>query len=439
MIIKKTFFFILAVLLPAAAVLQSYMAGNWYSILHSYSLGILFGIAAWILFLTTLLLSCRIRFIEKKIGQDTLIGMHKNTASAALIAAVLHAYFKIQFSSSITIQHLTGFSGASILIVISVFSVLIMSRYVFAGISPPEGLKNRVRVLIRYSTMKFVHNGLPLALFIILFHILIASSTAEITLRSVFILVTGVPVLLLWIFHKLVRPHWSNKGRVTAIVPHSPYLFSLDMDFKSPFDFKPGQFAFFRLEDLNISREEHPFTFAGKGKQSGISLLVKKEGKWTCALADLKPGAAVRADGPYGNFTFHDSGPMLWIAGGVGITPFLAKIRLMQDKDCVFSFPVKLIWTAAGQLEMPFAEVFEKHALKDKMFSFIPVRTREQNSRGRLSAERICGEIESLRDPLNQKPSIWFCGSFSLRETVLNGVKMAGLSGRDFHYEAFSV
>ena len=424
-------------LLPAGAVLQSYMAGNWYSILHSYSLGIFFGTAAWILFLAALVLSCRIRFLDRLFGQDRLIQTHKHFASAAVVSAFFHAFFKMQFSSRITIQHATGFLGYSVIILLAFFSALVMSRFLFTEFLSIEPLKRKARSLFRYSAMKFLHNGLPAALVIILIHILIASSTAEIAIRSVLILITGIPVLLLWLFHKIARPLFSPRGEIAQISTHSDHLFSVTLRFANPFKYVPGQFAYFRVSAPGL-KEEHPFTLSG-AEHSDITLLIKKEGRWTNALCSAAAGTPVRMDGFYGKFTFTSRKPMLWIAGGVGITPFLAKIRSMREADSVFPFPVRLIWTAAGRQEMPFADVFESHAVRDEMFEFIPVRTRDEDSAGRLSAERIRGEIESLGNLSNLQPSVWFCGSFSLRGTVLKGVKMAGLSGKCFHYEEFSV
>ena len=60
-----------------------------------------------------------------------------------------------------------------------------------------------------------------------------------------------------------------------------------------------------------------------------MRLSVKASGDWTQYLYDhLKPGMLARVDGSYGMFNYKTGGKQqIWIAGGIGLTPFLSWIR----------------------------------------------------------------------------------------------------------------
>lgn len=93
---------------------------------------------------------------------------------------------------------------------------------------------------------------------------------------------------------------------------------------------KPGQFvfvAFFEGRNFHGCGEFHPFTVVSSDPGSGrFTLLVKALGDCTGHMCDIEPGTRARVEGPYGNFlaTIDAARPQLWIAGGIGITPFIS-------------------------------------------------------------------------------------------------------------------
>lgn len=76
----------------------------------------------------------------------------------------------------------------------------------------------------------------------------------------------------------------------------------------------------------------HPFTLASAWNPADgrLSLAIKALGDYTRSLPGrLSPGQRIRLEGPYGGFTFDGAtpGPQVWVAGGIGITPFLARLE----------------------------------------------------------------------------------------------------------------
>lgn len=93
----------------------------------------------------------------------------------------------------------------------------------------------------------------------------------------------------------------------------------------------PGQFvlaAFFDGPCFRGCGEFHPFTISALPSNGILSLGIKALGDCTRHLQSAECGTVVRIQGPFGTFLADQiGGPSLWIAGGIGITPFLAVLR----------------------------------------------------------------------------------------------------------------
>ncbi len=89
-----------------------------------------------------------------------------------------------------------------------------------------------------------------------------------------------------------------------------------------------GQFAILRVQKRGLS-EPHPFTIASHPDDDQLLFIIRDLGDWTdkVGAADLE-GATVEIEGPFGRFEpfGEPDQPHLWIAGGVGITPFLGAL-----------------------------------------------------------------------------------------------------------------
>jgi predicted ferric reductase len=91
---------------------------------------------------------------------------------------------------------------------------------------------------------------------------------------------------------------------------------------------RPGQYVYVQLA---LGREEHPFTVVDIDPVNNQMLIAfKVAGSFTWKLSQREPGTTVHVDGPYGMFTQTAPGaeaaPRVFIAGGIGITPFVSNI-----------------------------------------------------------------------------------------------------------------
>jgi predicted ferric reductase len=101
-------------------------------------------------------------------------------------------------------------------------------------------------------------------------------------------------------------------------------------------EYYPGQFHFvtlYRGGDLPV--EEHHWTISSSPTQQGfLSSTIKESGDFTKTIGLTKPGDRALVQGPFGRFSYvlhpgHKD--FVFIAAGIGITPFMAMLRHMRD------------------------------------------------------------------------------------------------------------
>lgn len=94
----------------------------------------------------------------------------------------------------------------------------------------------------------------------------------------------------------------------------------------------PGQFVYLTPYDEFLAagnREEHPYTLSSAPAEPCLRVVIKEIGAASRAIQSIQSGSEVRVEGPYGDFFPRRDvgGSELWIAGGIGITPFLGRLR----------------------------------------------------------------------------------------------------------------
>ena len=105
---------------------------------------------------------------------------------------------------------------------------------------------------------------------------------------------------------------------------------------ETPLAWQAGQFMHYNLVHPNPdSRQtERYFTIASAPYEKNIMIttrLVEAASSFKKALKAMPAGGSIDADGPSGEFTFaDDAGEAVFIAGGIGITPFRS---ILLDRD----------------------------------------------------------------------------------------------------------
>ena len=226
------------------------------------------------------------------------------------------------------------------------------------------------------------------------------------------------------------------QGRIASL-HYYPGVRALETGIEVPHGWpghKPGQFAF---ATSDCSEGAHPYTIAStwNDKDRCITFITKELGDHTGRLREnLHVGQEVKIEGPYGCFTFDDDRPhQIWIGGGIGITPFIARMKELHRRvagNGGLSQTVDLFHTTADIDEEAFAKL-AADAKSANVQLHILVDTRD----GFLTGKRIREAVPQWREA-----SVWFCGPVGFGEALRKDFAAQGFPVvQRFHQELFAM
>ncbi len=125
--------------------------------------------------------------------------------------------------------------------------------------------------------------------------------------------------------------------QVQKITDHDDHVYTVDMLPERPLPrFKPGQFLHLTLDDYDSSGfwpESRVFSIASSSAQRNeLRISYSVRGRYTSRMEnELQEGRWVWVKLPYGDFVIRDAGNVALLAGGTGITAFIAFIDSLTD------------------------------------------------------------------------------------------------------------
>lgn len=186
-----------------------------------------------------------------------------------------------------------------------------------------------------------------------------------------------------------------------------------------------GQFA---LVSFNSKEGAHPFTIASANRRhpdhAELRFIVKALGDYTSTLAgSLKAGDRIAVEGPYGCFDFRRGGRrQAWVAGGIGITPFLA-------------------WLEARQRGLPDSEIDLYYCVRNASQAAGIEELATACARSKVRLHLIESDSGALMDAIRlpEVDDVWFCGPRGLGEALRRGLAARKGAMPAFHHEAFAL
>ena len=379
----------------------------------------LLSLTGYVYFALSFLLSARSKWLEKYFGGlDKMLRSHHYMAIAAGILILLHPLL-LAFTW-------IGEDPQKALIYIFPFHRrLAMNIGSYALIGMIALLAISIFKQIPYHIWRFTHKFFGLVFIATAFHVFMIDDLVwnNPWLTAYLLLVTGLAIYS-WIYKSVVLDYILMPYRYTVSnVTKLPNGY-LDIELSAigrEVHFKAGQFFFIKYFAEDISRESHPFTVYSSPNESKIKILSKALGDYTHHLyRTLKVGTEAVLEGPYGGFNF-DSGvrEQVWIAGGVGITPFLSRVQTASDISAELYYCVNTPGDAIGW------EVFEEKANIHPNFT---ARIISADSEGFLCAYDI---------PQIKNKEIYICGPCALRSKIIKELQALKIPRSHIHFEDF--
>jgi len=389
--------------------------------------GQMFGLAAIVLLLLQPVLAVRLVMLDRLLGLDRLLVLHRLSGVGIAALACTHAVLVLlpEGLDNLPIgrKYWPEMVGMGLLALV-------------LGQAAGGVLRNRLG--LEYGAWRRLHRPLGYVVFFLaLVHVLnVSDSFGENVPRLAVLLLFGgvLTTVLQKKFRLFLRQRSAAEVVVVECLTDSVIGLQLRLPEKRRFGYLPGQFAFLAFRET-IGKEPHPFTLASAPAQGNpLQFVIKRCGDWTKALGRVKTGDRVWIDGPYGLFSYlarEGGSGLLFIAGGIGITPMLSMLRQMAS--CRDARPLTLIWSNRRERDMFLAEELEELARR------LPqLRVHLLYTRSRPGARRL--DIDLLRRftaGCDRSSTVFLCGPAPMMKRMKADCLALGFARGNIHSEVF--
>jgi predicted ferric reductase len=282
-----------------------------------------------------------------------------------------------------------------------------------------------------YRPWRFLHRAMPVLYLMLVLHAALLAPTGywaqPVGALLAVLLGAGVYGAVHTLLGRIGKTRESS-GEIMAVEPLAPDVTTVVCHLGSTWrGHRPGQFAFVSFDDHEGA---HPFTIASADQgDHTVSFQIKALGDYTRSLPQrLKPGQSVRVEGPYGRFDMgrrQRRARQIWIAGGIGVTPFLAWLASLQ----------------ATPDQAPAAELH--YCTRDQSTDVFVPRLRAlcaalPSVQLQIHDARQGAKLTAAALGVSGKTEIWFCGPTGLAKALRQGLAALGVRPR-FHQEAFEM
>lgn len=228
------------------------------------------------------------------------------------------------------------------------------------------------------------------------------------------------------------RTLWRKSAptRLLTVESATPFEGGMDVVFRADTplpEFRPGQFA--TIARNRARAEAHPFTIAG-GDATTRRFVIRAAGDWTDEFVrTVQPGDQFRLSRGVGRFLPQirpQRSEQLWVAGGVGITPFLAALERMQPDN---GARVTLVYCMRSRASAGAISDVERHVARLPQVELI---VQEAETGQQLTSEGLAEIVHDLKP----ETQVYLCGPDGLKNLVSQTWNAAKMKGR-IHSEQF--
>ncbi len=206
------------------------------------------------------------------------------------------------------------------------------------------------------------------------------------------------------------------------------------------FSFIPGQFVNVYFLDDRCGGQGKPYSISSIPEDKFLAITVKKIGRFSGALHDLKIGEKVKISNPQGYFCLEDGmKEVVFLAGGIGITPFYSIInahfkREIDDKN------LTLFYSTKTEKDIIFLKELNDLSNNWKKLKIVYILTQEKTKipraknreLGRINAKIIKKYLKDLKNK-----HYFICGSIEFVNDLWKELKNNKVKEDNIRVESF--
>ncbi len=371
----------------------------------------------------------RIKAIEEGIGLDRMLRWHRFFGRAGLSLVLFHAIM-------IALYRLIAFGE------------LFPTTFVWVGVAALLGFmitaslaSTYKKLNLAYETWRNIHliNYLlfPFVLVHVFYHVRDGS-----LLYYLFVVLTAAYLAV--ILYRVIRIISIRRKPYEVVEVRQEANDIWTLFFKGPnLNYKPGQFMFIQLMRDGKLSSAHPFTISASPTAEYLSITPKKLGDFTMTIKDTRVGDRAFIDAPYGVFSLlnydqdkqNRQNEHIFIAGGIGITPFISMLRYIYDHK--LDKKITLFWANRSEENLCFQEELEKMEAEltgIKVVLVMSDQTDWQGEKGHIKAPMLLNYLENVEDK-----DFYICGPPAMSRATIAELKQLDVPSSRIHSELFEL
>ena len=422
-----------ALTLPAATMSESPTIGTVIT-----NLGIFTGLIGTDLILIMLVLAARIPVIDRAVGHDRAIAVHRSMGKPALYLLLAHAaLLLIGYGASQGINPVAeigwmwsipdmplAFAGLGGIVAVVVTSVVSMrKRFSYEG-------WHLIHLLSYLAVLVAIPHQLSVG------NILADSTFARAYWVSLYILAFGA--VLVYRFIEPTIASLRHRIVVDRVETHGPGVASIhlrghDLD---ALEASGGQYFVWRFWSARTWWHAHPISLSAHPTSDSARITVRSVGEGSRDISTLPRGTRVSIEGPYGIFTQQGrTAPNLAIvAAGIGVTP----VRAMLQQANIRPGEATVILRASTKHDTALWDETKEIAAQKGAIVYTMIGPRSGRGPGWVSdSDARRGVTLTSAFPKLATSDLYVCGPAKWIDSVVEEAVASGLAAHQIHTERF--
>lgn len=228
--------------------------------------------------------------------------------------------------------------------------------------------------------------------------------------------------------------------QLTLVTQKNVAKHTMEYTFEKPlnFHFLPGQYGGFTLINKETNQPiTRRFSLLSAPHEPIIRIAMRiQPSPFKNAMLELRPGDTIKFAGPSGQFVLHEDSaiPAVFIAGGIGITPFYSMIQHASQNHSTRA--ITLFYGNNTLEESAYLDDFYAYKKQNAAFTFIPTLQHPPadwaDEKGFITASLIEHYIDC-----SQPVIFYVCGSLSMVQAIQQTLKMLEIPDNNIKAEDF--
>jgi len=402
--------------------------------------GRLAGLLGAYLVLVQVLLMSRLPWFERAVGFDRLTAWHRGLGTNTVLLLGAHVLLVVE-GYALADHRAVVDTGWRVLSTYPDMLKALAGLALFVLVAWTSARTARRR--LSYEAWYALHLGAYLAVALAFFHQVSSGEDfvghpANRWLWTGLYGAVGVAVVLSRVVAP-ARAWWRHRMVVDRVVVEAPGVVSVWVRGRrlDELGARAGQFLLWRFLAPGHLWSAHPYSLSAAPDRGTLRITVKDAGDHSAALAHLRPGTPVLAEGPFGHFTLERrvGHRLLFVAGGSGIGPVRALAEELVTRDR-HRHPVDavLLYRAGDAADLALRHELELLAQRSGLVVRYLVGHRADLGYDPLAGHRLADLVPDVRSR-----DVYVCGPAGLAHDVLRSLRELRVPVRQLHSEEFEI